>query len=110
MNDTDGGKDFLPPIQAGETVGIGLTYAILDTPPDFQTPVGGRPTLKAEVFFTRNGRRVDGWNLHEELDAESEFGIHGLDGSFDLYGAIGVFGGVEFEVTFNSQDWLWRPA
>jgi len=110
VNDTDGGKDFVAPIQAGETVGIGITYAIPDTPPNFQTPVGGRSSLKTEVFFTRSGRRVDGWNLHEELDAESEFGVLGLDGSFDLYGAIGIFGGVEFEVTFNSQGWLWRPA
>lgn len=110
VNDTDGGKDFVAPIHAGETVGIGITYSIPDTPPDFQTSLGGRSPPKAEVFLTRDGRRVDGWNLHEELDAESEFGVLGLDGSFDLFGAIGIFGAVEFEVTFNSRDWLWRPA
>ena len=110
VNDTDGGKDFVAPIPAGETVGIGVTYAIPDNPPDFQTPVGGRSPLKAEVFFTCNGRRVDGWNLHEELDAENEFGVLGLDGCFDMYGAIGTFGAVEFEATFNREHWLWRPA
>lgn len=109
MNDTDGGKDFTAPIQAGETVGIGITYAVPASPPNYEpSPVGGSP-LKAAVFFTRNGNRDHGWDLHEELDAESEFGVLGLDGKVDLYGAVGTFGEVVFEASFHSRDWLYQP-
>jgi hypothetical protein len=32
-----------------------------------------------------------GWDLHEEVDADSG-GVEGLEGDYDLYGAIGLFG------------------
>ena len=109
VNDTFGGKDFTSPIRAGETVGIGMTFAIPETPHDYTpSPSEGVP-LKAEIFFTRNGKRDGGWDLHEELDANDEFGILGLDGQYDLYGAIGTFGKVGFETSFNGKDWLWQP-
>ena len=109
VNDTDGGKDFTAPIKAGDTVGMGITYSIPKAAPDYRpSPVEGAP-LEAEIFFTRNGSKDGGWNLHEELDAESEFGVLGLDGKFDLYGAIGIFGEVSFRVSFNRHDWLWQP-
>ena len=110
INDTYGGKDFVSPITAGETVGIGLTFSTPDTPPDYQSISSECITLKGEVFFTRNGRKEGGWDLHEELDADNEFGILGLDGQYDLYGAIGSFGEVGFEARFNRRDWLWRPT
>ncbi|MCJ1253611.1 hypothetical protein MMC24_001423 [Lignoscripta atroalba] len=109
VNDTFGGKDFTTPIKAGETVGIGISFSIPDTPPEYGAPPTAATISKAEVFFTRNGRKDGGWNLHEELDGDNEFGVLGLDGQFDLYGAVGIFGGVEFEVSFNSRDWLWQP-
>ncbi|MCJ1479545.1 hypothetical protein MMC13_008231 [Lambiella insularis] len=110
VNDTDGGIDFVSPFVVGETVGIGVTYAVPNTPPDFRpSPVEGC-SLKAEVFLTRDGRRAGSWNLHEELDAGTDFGIMGLDGKHDLYGAIGTFGEVAFEARFRSRDWLWRPS
>ena len=110
VNDTEGGKDFTAPIQAGDTVGIGINFTIPDAPPDYgSSPVQSAP-LKGEVFFTRNGRRENSWDLHEELDAETEFGILGLDGQYDLYGAIGTFGKVDFEACFNSSGWLWQPS
>lgn len=109
VNDTEGGVDFTSPFKAGETVGIGITYSIPETPPDYaSTPVHGS-SLNGEVFFTRNGIRDSGWSLQEELDAESEWGILGVDGKFDLYGAIGIFGEVSFETGFNRRDWLWQP-
>jgi hypothetical protein len=95
VNDTDGGKDFVARVQAGETIGLGITYDLDET-----------SGLAAEVFFTRNGRKAAGWNLNEEIDSENEHGILGLDGRYDLHGAIGVFGAVKFEVEFNSDNWL----
>ena len=109
VNDTYGGKDFTTPIKAGETVGIGMTFAMPETPPDYDQSPFKRSPLKAEVFFTRNGQPRGGWNVHEELDATDEFGALGLDGQYDLYGAIGTFGEVAFEANFNSKNWLWQP-
>ncbi|KAL8828702.1 MAG: hypothetical protein Q9170_006488 [Blastenia crenularia] len=110
VNDTWGGKDFTGAIQAGETVGLGMEFSVPDTPPNYGSTTGQTPSITIEVFFTRNGIREGGWNLHEELDAENDLEVDGLDGQFDLYAAIGLFGGVEYEASFNSQHWLWQPV
>ncbi|KAJ5326138.1 uncharacterized protein N7506_009240 [Penicillium brevicompactum] len=97
VNDSFGGRDFTSEILPGETVGIGMEFA------------GSKEKKgKVNVFFTRNGRHAGGWDLHEEVDEESG-GIEGLEGDYDLYGAIGLFGGVEFESCFDPAGWLWRP-
>ena len=105
VNDTWGGKDFVAPFQIGETIGLGMRLNAPSAPPEYGTVA--RP-LEVYVFLTRNGREVDGWNIHEQLDASNDKDIEGLDGNYDLYGALGVFGGAEFDVLFQRQDWLWR--
>ncbi|KAF7622577.1 hypothetical protein AFLA_009109 [Aspergillus flavus NRRL3357] len=57
---------------------------------------------KVDIFFTRNGHPVGGWDLHEEID-EDAGRIEGLEGDFDLYGAIGLFGGVDFEIALQGK-------
>ncbi|KAL2051484.1 hypothetical protein ABVK25_008146 [Lepraria finkii] len=108
VNDTWGGKDFTSPIQVGDTVGLGMSFSIPDSPPEYGAPPQTGTSMKVEVFLTRNGQRGEGWNLHEQLDASNDLGVDGLDGQFDLYGAVGTFGGVEFDVSFDSRHWLWR--
>ena len=98
VSDNEGGKDFTSPFKDGDTVGLGITFS-------------GRASKGAsngEVFFTRNGHRAGGWNIHEELDAEHNWGIEGLDGAYDLYGCIGLYGAVSFEVILDQRRWLWR--
>ncbi|KAL9003857.1 MAG: hypothetical protein Q9188_003300 [Gyalolechia gomerana] len=109
VNDTWGGKDFTNAIKPGETVGLGMEFSIPDTPPKYGSSPAQTPSMKVEVFFTRNGTREAGWDLHEELDAQNDLGVDGLDGQFDLYAAIGLFGGVEFETNFQRHLWLWQP-
>ncbi|KAI9682314.1 MAG: hypothetical protein M1817_000368 [Caeruleum heppii] len=115
VNDMWGGKDFTHPFQVGQTVGLGMTFSLPEHPPDYYNVVnsgGGPPpppTLKTEVFFTRDGKREGGWDVHEELDAATDLGVEGLEGNFDLYAAVGVFGGVDFEVFFREGEWLYRP-
>ena len=114
VSDDQGGKDFTRPFRAGQTVGLGMTFSrpsesrlsapVYPPPPD-SAPLGAQ--LKVDVFFTRNGERDNGWDLHEELDV-AELGVDGLDGRLDIYPAIGVFGGVDFEVIFNRAGWRWR--
>ncbi|MCJ1346765.1 hypothetical protein MMC31_004983 [Peltigera leucophlebia] len=107
VNDTYGGIDFTSPFQVGDTIGLGMKFAVPEKPPAYGTSSTSNPILNIEVFFTRNGNLDGCWNLHEELD--SLRGIEGLDGPFDLYGALGTFGSVEFDCAFRRADWLWQP-
>lgn len=109
VNDTWGGKDFTSAFNPGDTVGLGMSISVPITPPGYETLSQRSTPLDVDVFFTRNGRVEGGWNLHEELDASRDLGVAGLDGQFDLYGAVGCFGGVEFDCLFNRRDWLWLP-
>ena len=106
VNDSWGGREFTSPFNPGETIGLGMTFSL---PDNLNTvSAGDKRTPQVDVFCIRDGKRVGGWDLHEEVDAESG-GVEGLEGDFDVYGAIGLFGGTEFEVSFNPADWLWRP-
>lgn len=109
INDNCGGKDFTSPFKEGETIGLGMTFSLPDSPPKYGPSRAIGSGLEVEIFLTRNGQSVDKWNLHEQLDASTDLDIDGLDGQYDLYGAIGVFGGAEFDIFFNSKDWLWQP-
>ncbi|CAI7625117.1 unnamed protein product [Penicillium manginii] len=99
VNDSWGGRDFTTPVRVGETVGL-----VGDSKEQSKSK-----KCNVEVFFTRNGRAAGGWNLHEETD-EDAGGVEGLEGDFDLYGAVGLFGGVDFESCFDPAGWLWKPT
>lgn len=107
VNDTWGGKDFTSPFQVGETVGLGMKFDVPSAPPEYGTAAS---SIEVKVFHTRNGREIGSWNLHEQLDASNDKGVEGLEGANDLYGALGIFGGAEFEVYFQSQDWMWQQS
>ncbi|KAH7052322.1 hypothetical protein B0J12DRAFT_572169 [Macrophomina phaseolina] len=112
VNDTFGGVDFTTAFAQGDTVGLGMTFRAptRDPPPGYGQPQQQQQMqLDVEVFFTRNGKRAGGWDLHEELDERAIGGVVGLEGDFDLCGAVGVFGGVDLEVFFNQADWMYRP-
>ncbi|KAJ5189807.1 hypothetical protein N7491_008149 [Penicillium cf. griseofulvum] len=102
VNDSFGGRDFTTAFKVGETVGLGMEFELPDN-------ICGEKNkrCKVHIFFTRNGCRSGGWDLHEEVDADSG-GVEGLEGDYDLYGAIGLFGGVDFESCFEPADWLWK--
>ena len=103
VNDSWGGREFTSEFRVGETVGLGMTFLL----PDNCVVKNTGQKLDVEIFFTRNGQRTGGWELHEEVDAESG-GVQGLEGDYDLYGAVGLFGGVDFEVCFDPVGWLWK--
>jgi hypothetical protein len=114
INDRWGGKNFTVPFQAGQTVGIGMTFTSRDVnaPPSYdagpaQTTV--QSPIDVEIFFTRDGRKDGGWNLHEEGDSEQDLPVTGLEGFNDLYAAVGTFEGVEFEIVFNRGEWMYQP-
>lgn len=108
VNDTYGGVDFTTAFQPGETVGIGMTFSLPKEPPSYGESQMGK-VMDIDVFFTRNGQKEKGWDGNEELDERSEGGTMGLRGECDLFPAVGVFGGVDFEVFFHPSQWLYRP-
>lgn len=105
VNDSWGGREFTGPVRVGETVGLGMVF---DGDGDGVDEYSKKKRCKVEVFFTRNGRNAGGWDLHEERDQDAG-GVEGLEGDFDLYGAVGLFGGVDFEICFDPAGWLWKP-
>lgn len=107
VNDTYGGIDFTSPFLVGDTIGLGMKFGVPENPPAYGMSSSSNSTLDIEVFFTRNGNLDGCWNVHEELD--SLRGIEGLDGTVDLYGALGTFGVVDFDCAFRRTDWLWQP-
>ncbi|KAI9703479.1 MAG: hypothetical protein M1820_005783 [Bogoriella megaspora] len=108
MNDTWGGKDFTRAFKRGDTVGVGMKFSVADQ----QAVYGSTPIqLKAEVFFTRNGKRENGWDVHEEKDSEDQSGpVEGLEGFHDLYPAVGMFGESAFHVVLNPREWNYQPV
>ena len=109
VNDSFGGKDFTSAFKIEETVGLGMAFSIADSSAASAASTTSGTKIKVKVFLTRDGREVGFWDLHEELDADNDLGVEGLEGDFDLCGAVGIFGGIEFDVFFNSRDWLYRP-
>jgi hypothetical protein len=98
VNDRWGGKSFVGPFKRGETYGVGMHF----------NPVHGR--ISVDIFFTREGKKESGWNLHEETDAESDLPVNGLEGFHDLSCAIGTFNRVSFEVIFQPSKWKYKEA
>lgn len=104
VNDSWGGKDFIAPFEIGDTIGLGAVFSL---PENINTVSASGAKLDVNIFCTRNGQRVGGWDLHEEVDQDSG-GVEGLEGDFDIYGAIGLFGGVGFEACFDRSSWLYH--
>lgn len=98
VNDRWGGKDFTQPMRRGETYGLGMVFSV--------PAEGGR--IETEVFYTRQGREVGRWNLHEETDAEQDLPVTGLEGYHDLAAAVGTFGDVSFEAVFEPGKWMYK--
>ncbi|KAL3425159.1 SPRY domain-containing protein [Phlyctema vagabunda] len=116
INDRWGGKDFTTPFKPGQTLGIGMVFTArnINAPPAYcdgpmQAQTTATTPINVEIFFTKDGKRDGGWNLHEEGDAVEDLPVHGLEGLNDLYAAVGTFEAVDFEIVFSEREWLYHP-
>lgn len=98
VNDSWGGREFVGAFRPGETVGVGMRFSTEEV----RSGSGSEGRVKTRAFVTRDGQSgdEDAWEMDEERDERDE-GVEGLMGEGDLYPAIGVFGGVEFDVRFG---------
>ncbi|KAH7105189.1 hypothetical protein BKA62DRAFT_440758 [Auriculariales sp. MPI-PUGE-AT-0066] len=97
--DSSGGLEFTEPFVPGDVLGLGL---------ELHT---------SQVWFTRNGVLAGGWNLREgRTDEADSFGVpwDGLDGTRDIYAAIGICGEAQAIVNVGGErsgkPWMWRPV
>ena len=103
VNDSWGGRDFVGAFRAGESIGVGMKFEAAESGDDARGGAGaGLGKVKTRAFVTRDGKADArwSWEIDEERDERDE-GVEGLMGEGDLYPAIGVFGGVIFEVQFG---------
>lgn len=98
VNDRWGGKDFATPFRRGETIGLGIEFAV-------RKEGGG---LGVQVFLTRDGAETGRWDLHEETDKEQDLPVTGLEGYHDLCASVGCFEKVGFEIVFAPALWKWK--
>jgi hypothetical protein len=91
VNDSLNGKDFSSPLTRGETIGLGIDF--------------GRQT----VFLTRNGK-LDGefilLNSEPGIDETRNFQdgkVQGVDGTLDVFAAVGVCGTAGIIVNFGAR-------
>jgi hypothetical protein len=101
VSNAEGGVDFTAPFKAGETIGLGMTFQL----PTAYTE--NAPKTDVVVFFTRDGRKVGGWDLNYDTDAQTE-AVVGLQGENDIFPAIGVFGPIDVTINFAESSWLYR--
>jgi len=99
VGNTVGGVDFTTPFQVGETIGLGMTF---DVSHSDQGPI-----MNSQVFFTRDGKEVGGWDLLNDTDKELE-SVVGLQGDNDIFPAIGIYGPVDVDLHFGEESWLYR--
>lgn len=99
VSDNTGGKDFTTSFQNGEVIGIGMRMR----PHQWQ-----QGAVSVEAFFTREGREVGTWDVDEARDADEDADVTGLMGGYDILGAVGFYGSVDFEIRFRRDEWLFR--
>ena len=87
-----------------------FTARDIDAPPSYGAqPQTANKLINTEIFFTRNGQRAGGWDLHEEGDAQEDLPVEGLEGYHDLFVAVGTFESVAFEIVFDESMWAYHP-
>ncbi|KAF1914137.1 hypothetical protein BDU57DRAFT_282977 [Ampelomyces quisqualis] len=103
VNDAWGGVECTAAFADGDTLGVGITLSVAAE----RLPQRGHGWLDVDVWFTRNGEREARWDGMQEMDGRCGGGNAGLRGECDLFPAVGVFGGVDFDLLLHPALWLY---
>jgi hypothetical protein len=103
-----------PPFEPGQRLGIGMKFSKNSSGAQLAgdatlQDLGSRPTIDVEVFFSSGKKKAGSWKLHHLLEAPDRAAFSYLEGSHDLYAAIGTSGEVVVNVLFEEIDWKYNP-
>lgn len=94
--------------EPGQQVGIGITFSMSDCNAqqvdDAQSSTVSSSSIKVEVFLSRDGKKAGSWNLRE-LRQLGGLPLEGLEGTHDLYAAVGTSREVNVDILFEKRDW-----
>lgn len=95
-----------------QRVGIGLTMSRRDSSSqqadDAQAISTLSSSINVEVFLSRDGEKVDAWSFNSLSTQSNNILLEGLDGSHDLYAAVGAGGEVNVDIFFKEHRKYWR--
>lgn len=94
--------------EPGQQVGIGMTFSKSDCNAqlvdDAQPSTASSSSINVEVFLSRDEKKVGSWNLGE-LRQLGGLPFEGLEGTHDLYAAVGTSREVNVDILFEKRDW-----
>ena len=95
--------------EPGQRLGIGMTFSVNNRASrqtdDTQVPTESSPSTDVELFLSRYGERVGSWNLRDQLRQLEELSLEGLEGTYDLYAAVGTLEEVNIDILFDGKHW-----
>lgn len=97
--------------EPGQQLGIGLNYAVsngVQQLEDNGISTDSPSSIDIEVFITRDGKKIGGWKLCDQLNESEGLSFEGLEGRHDLYAAVGILGEVNVDILFEKKDWLFE--
>lgn len=97
--------------EPGQRLGVGLNYAIsngIQQSEDNGISTDSPPSIDIEVFITRDGKKIGGWKLCDQLKESEGLLFEGLEGRHDLYAAVGTFGEANVDILFKKRNWLFE--
>ena len=97
--------------EPGQRLGIGLNYAIsncIQQSEDNRVSTDSPSSIDIEVFITRDGKKIGGWKLCDQLKESEGLSFEGLEGRHDLYAAVGTFGEANVDILFKEKNWSFK--
>ena len=95
-----------------QRVGIGLTMSRRDSRSqqvdDAQATSTPSSSINVEVFLSRDGEGVGAWSINNLSTQSDSILLEGLNGSHDLYAAVGTKREVNVDIFFKEHRKYWR--
>ncbi|KAE9379591.1 hypothetical protein N431DRAFT_434529 [Stipitochalara longipes BDJ] len=70
--------------------------------------IGSPSSIDVEVFVTRDGKKIGGWKLCDQLKESEGLSFEGLEGRHDLYAVVGTLGEANVDILLEERDWLFE--
>jgi len=90
-----------------QRVGVGMTFSrAFEDAPAMTT---SSSAIDVELFLSRDGKKIKGLNLRDQVDLSDTLLSEGLEGAHDLYAVIGTAGKANVDILFEQEHWKYNP-